>query len=594
MKVSFAVFAAALVTAAVGIAVIPARAVTFVDVPAREVSLTTDLPALPTDTTALFSFADGNTVLLLELQDFRLLALRSTDGGAAFGGERVVAGGPGGRDVVWAAATRAPDGRVYVALVSPVPDGGLGLRLVWTPDLGITWHGPYDALEPGDLPTLTHVYPALMPQLLSIAANAAGRVSIAFPTSRTAYYYVVSSPDAGLTWTAPARIDGVLEPPSTWMSLNAYAPRLAVAVDHDDVVHAAWVRTTAASTNSGKVFYARSLDGGVTFTAEASLSDLYRLGQYSRGGMDLAVTDGGALLVAISEPSSLAVLRSTDHGASFTTTLSAAVSYTYAPRLATAGSEVLVLASNLASDGSTGQLFVARSGNGGATFGSPATIATYVAPMSAAAARTTGGTWLLAFKNGAADTTTRTRAQVHVSSTVNGSTWSAPVRLDAAGGTGHSDRVLPAIVSTAADEAFVAWADGRDDNDAAQIAYGAKGVAATTQFGPEGPLAFSRMAANPQTDSPDVVTDAAGRVYVAYGACVSSRFWEIVVRRSLDGGHTFGPPVVAASSATVSGSTYQARLLPGAAGRLYLLYVGKDAAGTRRIRFKASADGGIT
>lgn len=170
--------------------------------------------------------------------------------------------------------------------------------------------------------------------------------------------------------------------PSTF----SWMPRIAMAADDPRRVYALWQEIVfSGGGHGGEIFFARSLDGGATFSPPANLSNSIGgdgKGQltpdiWSNGSLDLAMGPEGNLYAAWTEfEGPLLVSRSTDGGASFSDPMQIgdATRVARGPALAVDDSGVVHLAWS-AGGLPAADIHIASSMDGGRTFRPPQIIA---------------------------------------------------------------------------------------------------------------------------------------------------------------------------------------------------------------------------
>ncbi len=560
----------------------------FDDVPAREIAVTAALPKVPRDDRLAQAFArpDRQLVLLVQ-EDTRVVARTSSDAGASFSAELELFGGAGQNRAAWHAASLSPAGVLYVAAVVFDPAGRLGLQVRRSNDLGRTWSAPSEVVRGTDDRTVE----AYGIGRLAIAAGPTGRVAVVYSTDANGRPYARVSDDGGATWTAPVRVGAAVADPLP--PTNAW---LGAAVDAAGRVLVAFVegRTGAADA----VLFARSTDGGLTFSAEQRLSSSGR-------APDLQVAADGTVLVAAARGAQVDAWRSTDGGASFTHRALALPEPTWSARvvrLAPAPSAATVLLAAAAADGARGQdtagpLVVFRSADAGATYDAGQAL-TATASVAAAFAlrRTPAGNWAVAFTDLRDADFAYVVSDVYVRvSRDDGRAWDPPQRADADFVGEASDLVgFDGLATPGADELFVAYLDGRGDGNRARNVYANRSAAVPLSLGFDARVdADGALAATVPVLDPDAAADGSGRVYAAFVAAATTGYPEVFVAASADGGYTYGNPRRVSTHAPSVRAAQHPRLAARAQGRVFALYF-SDAPGVREVRVNRSPDGGAT
>jgi len=438
---------------------------TFVTATAAVVQLDAVLPPVPPNDSSSSAFArpDGR-VCVVEMEEFQLRSLASSDGGTSFAAELNIAGGAGLPPVRTFSASLSSDGRLYVAYISADPAGGLGLRFVRSDDMCVSWTAPLSLVQAGD--TTHGVLDAVL------ESGPSGKVSILYRGDRGWDPYVLSSSDFGVNWTLPVRVDsGVL-------SRTARVAELDLALGPIGQIYVAF--TQDRSGTGASVWTTTSLDGGQTFQPEQSFdSTLPTHGRSERP--DLRLASDGSVLLAFwdsggqgSTGDFLYCLRSVDSGQSYAPSLLVPLpsnsERSFPLALATApGTQTVFLFT--ADDNN--QLSVHRSPDNGANFLLPATtLATSASgspddsrPFTRIAWARAGSSWVVGWSDQAADSYAGLRTDVYLKSTPNeGGAWSPPVRADS-DTPGTSTSSMESLVATGNSSAFVLFRDGRPNND---------------------------------------------------------------------------------------------------------------------------------
>lgn len=162
----------------------------------------------------------------------------------------------------------------------------------------------------------------------------------------------------------------------------SWLPRLVLAGDEGELVYVLWQEIVfSGGTHGGEIYFARSRDGGRSFSAPLNLSRTMagagkgRLNKHhwNNGSLDLAVGPGGELYAAWTEyEGPLRFSRSTDGGEKFSTPLHLAggehVLPARGPSLAVGDDGTIYLAWAVGED-SRASIRLARSTDQGASFG---------------------------------------------------------------------------------------------------------------------------------------------------------------------------------------------------------------------------------
>ena len=561
-------------------------------IPAPEQALDDGLPLVGAeDAQALVVGTPDGDVVLLTVEEFRLRAGRSFDGGATFDDESVIAGGPGQPAVRMIAAELGADGTIHVALVVLRPLGEFGLQYVRGHDLGTTWDDPVD-LVPGSTPENEVLDEPLS---LDVAAGPEGRVAIGFFKGGTfddseIHPHVITSSDGGSSWTAEVRVD-----PGSPGSREDLFRTIGVAIDPVGTVHVTY-------PGDRVVWHARSTDAGVTFEAAQAL-------QLGLSPVLEVAADGGVIVASWDglQFGQLSVFRSGDGGASFSLayrhTNDSYSSFVPPAILSSSSGTVLLAAIEV-----TRSLLVHRSTDNGASFDAPIEIAptasagptgrlTRLGPLLRLA-RTPAGSWVLAWEDlrdaGYAD-----HPDIRVTvSTDDGVSWQPDRRADGGTASDGGNRVS-GIVALNTDDALVVYQDRSADDGRAWNVHANRLTADPFTLGGDRRIDQDAGALHPGTESdPVVATDGAHHVYAAYGSYATGPFADIYVTASADGGSSFGPPrrVSTFPAGTGTWISTQPMLAATPDGYVYLAYYAFDLTSARQqVRFNRSTDfGAIT
>ncbi len=552
----------------------------FTDLPAKEIEVSATLPAVPSQD--LFAFAGGKSdgqVALFMMEDTRLKSRHSGDGGATFGTE--VAIDSGGPDVKLPCAAGSADGKGYVAWAAVDPAGNLGLRFARSDDFGQTWTTPVTLVASGA--ASFGVGPC------QIATGGAGQAAIVYRGNGAADPFVVATTNSGATWTTPVRIDGGVPAGSSPVGHER------VAMDSTGRIYAAF-RQDRGSGDA--IFYTRSTNGGTSFAAEQALT---LPAHVSSEKPDIAVASDGNVLIALWDNAGtnhIYVMRSADQGQTYASVLDRALSSDGAviePKLemdpATAVTFVHWVRSSNA-------LVVDRSANSGASWGADQVITTTPRPAlvsagGAAMTRTSAGNWVIGWTDGRADSYAGTLTGVYVrSSTDQGVSWGTEKRVD--GGTaGTHLSVITALAATQSDTVFVAYQDGRDDNERSFNCYGNRATASTLTFGSDYRVDADDGTVPPFVmDQVTVATDGASHVYEAFPAFTTGPQSDILVAVSADSGYHFSTPVRVGSTPAGTRISLLPQVRAFSDGRVYLVYMSDNPGVGREIRFNRSTNFG--
>lgn len=572
---------------------LPESGPALTEVPAREIAFGRELP--PTHAhhprASAFGLPDGQ-VAVVYLEEFTLQSRFSTDEGTSFSGERTITSGPSGLGVLDFVATAAGDGRIYVAYQVADPDGDIGVQVVVSDDHARTWRSPVDLVRTGD--TLDGAIVGL--GTIAIDANDSGRVTIGCHAGSYEPILVMTSSDAGLTWTDPVRVDTGTQSSSA----PFYYASIDVAVDDAGVVHIAYKQYRGSTTF---IWHRRSTDGGQTFGTEQNIGSLAHPG-VTRGAryVDLEVAADDSLLLAMTESRYLTLMRSADHGVTFTrsseTTYTASISF---PQVVASESDSTVLVSTAHRTSSATwyyTLHVQRSTDHGATLGTPTMISTSAryGPHSAIR-RTAAGNFAIAWTDGRADHYAALVEDLFVrTSTDGGASWGPEQRVESdPPGSAASMLDRAAVAATGFDTLVLAFRDRRETSGRSDDLWLARSPAASPAFGADALLDDERTPSPPLHITPAVATDGAQRLYVAYAADEVGPFTSLLLRTSDDSGYSFRAPRRIGSAPAGDRISNLPVLRAQAGGGLDLVYQSWPPSGPGpEIRFNRSTDGGAS
>jgi len=507
-------------------------------IPVDEVPLGHLVGQVPgTDFYHLVLSKSNGEIALLTLESNKLKSAYSNDSGATFGAEVVIDDdvvtdyewGLRGVDYLGPKAFLASDGTLYVVSRRGDPGGDVGVRFHRSDDMGRTWRPEVDIVKRSDP---THG----VGDVLGIAAIGAGRVAVLY---RSWWYsndtYVIASSDRGVTWTTPVRLD-TGEPAGGSAALDG-----DVAVASSGEIHAVFVQ----DRGTGKaVWYARSLDGGLTFGSERSFDALLPTGERTGSEHpDVEVASDGSISIAFWDNYSggrFYVVRSTDSGATFVKAHQAAAASTKAPtpHIHVAPGTPIQLISLVPAF--PGKVALHRSANYGATY-------TALTPFTSWAhhctvTRTAAGKWAIAYDDERNDANGWTFTDVYVRVSADGATWGTEQRADrAAGGMASSNN--PIIVAGSGENLFVAWIDGRLQKERSYDVYVNRSLASPLNLVNE-----RRADVDTELDNvlegggAHVAADGVNHVYAAFRDTATGPWGDAFVAVSADRGRTFGTP----------------------------------------------------
>lgn len=216
----------------------------------------------------------------------------------------------------------------------------------------------------------------------TVAVNDQGRVGVAWADQANKdIFFQRYGPDGRAQLERPVNV-------SRSPKIFSWLPRITIASAAPAHVYILWQEIVfSGGTHGGEIFFARSTDGGETFSDPLNLSNTIAgagKGRLSRnywhnGSLDLALGPEGHLYVAWTEyEGALWFRRSADGGKSFSEPLRIAGSHAQparGPSLAVAADDTVYVAWSVG-EGRAADIHVAKSEDRGRTFGKPRTVFT--------------------------------------------------------------------------------------------------------------------------------------------------------------------------------------------------------------------------
>lgn len=211
----------------------------------------------------------------------------------------------------------------------------------------------------------------------TVAINAQGVVGVAWADqSRQDIFFQIYESNGAKRFEEPVNVSGNPE-------IFSWLPRLVITSGDADRVYILWQEIVfSGGSHGGEIFFARSTDGGKTFSDPVNLSNTIAGAGKGRltahywhnGSLDLAMGPGGDLYAAWTEyEGALWFSRSTDGGESFSEPLHIAgdnVMPARGPALAVDVDDSIYLAWAVGEDRAA-DIHFARSDDGGHSFGEP-------------------------------------------------------------------------------------------------------------------------------------------------------------------------------------------------------------------------------
>jgi hypothetical protein len=559
----------------------PPREVLLPDIPAREIKLGdvfNKVPSYDRDLIAI-GMPDGQATVLV-LEDFQFQTLYSSNGGATWSSEVVISGGPGSGGTSSGDVYFDGAGSLYAAMDMADPDGSCGMQFFRSDDMGQTWTNAVDLVRQGD-----DTHGVLM---IRAAANASGRVAVAYVDGWGSDPYARVSSDRGVTWTSRVRLDASITEGTAEML------GMALAVDDSGVVHVAYSQDRGLD---GRIFYTRSTDGGVTFETDRDLS-AETPGPYTGSqNPQIAFASDGSLLIAFWDTYAtdrLYVLRSVNGGDSFSTTLNRALSDTNSGGYLWIETDPATPTLLVAVLESTGLLSVQRSPDNGVSFGAGQAITSNAVDYSMT--RTQTGSFGVAWiDNGVAAYPGSFNDVYARVSTDDGVSWGSETRVD--GGTpGGANNLAARIAGVSSDDLIVTYRDTRLSDGSDYDVFANRSTADPLDFtlneqridtdrGQRGVFQYNR---------PNVAADGANHVYVGAMAIADGPYADIYVTASSDGGYTFGTPQRISDGTPGGLHSYTPQVVTTSDGHVYAAYKRSRTDGLRDLRVNSSSDYGAT
>lgn len=207
--------------------------------------------------------------------NMKIIATRSLDGGLTWGPSRVVVTGL--NPFAPAVATH-PNGTVHIVWWAPLSASRPGGNIIasTSTDRGATWSAPVRVNpEAGSAFFYGGIYPNRIPYPWP-ATNSSGSLFVAWADKGKGDYNIVvaHSDDGGSTWSTPVQVNDT-DMGDQWTAV--------LAVDADDMLHAAWFDSRSGNIN---LYYAFSTDGGTTWSPNLRItnaetpSNVFSLGEY--------------------------------------------------------------------------------------------------------------------------------------------------------------------------------------------------------------------------------------------------------------------------------------------------------------------------
>lgn len=212
----------------------------------------------------------------------------------------------------------------------------------------------------------------------TVAINREGVIGVAFADLRRHdIYFQAYSPDGSQLLARPVNV-------SKSPKIFSWLPRIAIADGDAMQVYVLWQEIVfSGGSHGGEIFFARSGDGGETFSDPVNLSTSLpgdgkgRLTQryWDNGSLDLALGANGTLYIAWTEyEGTLWFQRSTDGGKSFSKSLrvddGGSSSPARGPALAAAPGDIVYVAWAVGED-EKADIHLAKSDDGGRSFSPP-------------------------------------------------------------------------------------------------------------------------------------------------------------------------------------------------------------------------------
>ena len=278
-------------------------------------------------------------------------------------------------------AVRAGRGRaalLALVVVAALAPGRLPSAL--TTGQGVTWTDPIEVAAGGAFRGSWRMNDSVFDFVddPTVAIDAGGRVGVVWADhSRKNLFFQRYGPDGKALLDAPVNV-------SRSPRIFSWLPRLVLPAGDPTAVHVLWQEIVfSGGSHGGEVFFARSADGGRTFSDPVNLSNS-RAGDgkgrltarhWHNGSLDLALGPQGHLHVAWTEyEGRLWYRRSTDGGASFSEPLPVAggrgANPARGPALAVDDRGAVHLAWTVGEDAAA-DIRVATSRDGGRSFGDP-------------------------------------------------------------------------------------------------------------------------------------------------------------------------------------------------------------------------------
>lgn len=498
-----------------------------VDSEERDISALLD-PVTSLDTGAQAHGTTSGEIAVLVQEDLHVDSFYSSDEGVSFGPAVVAAGGSGELQVRGFDSLLAPDGTLYLATIAIDPLGDTGVQIYHSLDLGRTWSSPVDIARAGDDSHGDYD--------IALAANGNGVVAVTYIDRWGEDIYVRVSTDGGQSFAPRAYLnDGF-----SYLGFHSILG-FDVAVDPDGVVHAAF--GTAQAGSSSDVYYCYSTDGGVNFSAAASVTGNARGQAYP----SLAATSSGAnLLLAYWDPYQQDKIRVVERHPDVTFS---EVGYFLVddnleadtpayPRFAASLNHDTVMVGVIDASGALIANSYVRDPDW--RWQSRFTFSASVHGFSMA--HITGGTWIVAWSDLRNDTYIGAKTDLYAkTSTDDAVSFGDEARIDGdAPGAARTWLGFRGATGTDAGSVYVAYVDWRETHLDSDL-YGARSEVSPLDFsGHEQRLDEDGGFRDPTCSYADAIaTDKNDHVYAAFVSEAEGPYGDVYVAVSEDGGETF-------------------------------------------------------
>jgi len=526
-------------------------------------------------------------------EDYDIYFAKSTDGGATWSTDVKVNDDTDFADQYAPSLAVDGSGNVYVAW-SDDRNWNYNIYFAKSSDGGVTWSTDVKVNDDTDFVEPDHLADQYSP---SLAVDGSGNLYVAWADWRNGDddIYFAKSTDSGATWSTDIKVN------DDTGSTEQHDPSLAV--DGSGNVYVAWEDGyyNSAGGFRGDIYFAKSTDGGATWSANVQVNDDIGLGEQYGYNPSMTADGSGNVYVAWEDGyydssddhfyADIYFAKSTDGGTIWSANTQvnndAGFADQYAPSLAVDSSGNIYAAwkdeRNKYSD-----IYFAKSTDGGATWSTDVTVDndTGLASEPSLAVNGSGNLYV------AWDDRSWNYDIYFAKSTDGGATWSEDVKANDDAGPGFEGH--PSLAVDGGGNLYAVWEDG---------AYGSSDYYSNAFYVDEGDIYFAKSTDSGATwsasvqvddddrwsDTPNLAVDSSGNIYVAWTDMIEDN---IYFAKSTDGGTTWSADFQVNDDAG-SASESNPSLAVDGNGSLYMAWEDQRN-GEDDIYFAKSTDGGAT